>query len=54
MDVTPETIIVEATGDGDKLDSLMTLLSEFGVIELCRTGSIAMLRGASDSRSHGE
>ena len=45
VDVTPETIIVEATGDGDKLDSLMTLLSEFGVIELCRTGSIAMPRG---------
>lgn len=45
IDVTSESMIIEATGDSDKLDSLVELLGEFGVIEICRTGQIAMLRG---------
>ena len=47
VDVTAETLIVEATGDEDKLDSLIQLMGEFGIIELCRTGRIAMPRGST-------
>ena len=45
IDVTPESMIIEAAGDEEKLDSLVELLGEFGIIELCRTGCIGMLRG---------
>jgi acetolactate synthase-1/3 small subunit len=45
IDITATSMIIEAAGDTDKLDSLVELLGEFGVIETCRTGQIAMLRG---------
>ncbi len=45
VDVTHESLIVEAVGDEEKLDSLLKLLEEYGIIELCRTGRIAMSRG---------
>ena len=45
VDVTSESLIVEVTGDEAKLDSLLKLLAEYGIIELCRTGRIAMSRG---------
>lgn len=45
IDVTTDSLIVESTGDEDKLDSLIQLLQEFGIIELSRTGRIAMPRG---------
>ncbi len=47
IDVTQDSLIVEATGDEEKLDSLIQLLQEYGIIELCRTGSIAIMRGAT-------
>lgn len=47
IDITPDSLIVEATGDEEKLDSLVQLLQDYGIIELCRTGSIAMMRGPS-------
>ena len=45
VDVTSESLIVEATGDDVKLDSLIQLLQEYGIIELCRTGTLAIMRG---------
>jgi acetolactate synthase-1/3 small subunit len=47
IDVGPSSLIVEVTGDADKIDSLYNLLKRFGVKELSRTGRIAMTRGAS-------
>ena len=43
--VSSDTLMVEVTGDEDKLSSLLKLLSSFGVKEVCRTGRIAMTRG---------
>jgi len=45
VDVAPDTLIVEVTGDEDKVDSLHELLKGFGVVELMRTGTIALNRG---------
>jgi acetolactate synthase-1/3 small subunit len=46
VDVGPESLVVEATGTEDKIDSLLEVLRPYGVIELVRTGRVAMTRGA--------
>jgi acetolactate synthase-1/3 small subunit len=45
VDVGPESVIVEATGDGDKLDGLVEMLRPHGILEMVRTGCVAMVRG---------
>ena len=45
VDVATESLIVEVSGDEDKVDSLVDLLKGFGVTEVMRTGTIAMNRG---------
>ncbi len=45
VDVSPESLIVEVTGDEEKIDSLYSLLKKFGIKELTRTGRIALPRG---------
>ena len=50
VDVSPESLIVEVTGDEDKVDSLHNLLKAFGVTEVMRSGTIAMSRGTAPGR----
>jgi acetolactate synthase-1/3 small subunit len=45
VDVAPDSVIVEVTGDEEKVNSLFNLLSGFGIREMARTGRIAMTRG---------
>jgi len=45
IDVTATTLTVEASGGPGKLEALRELLSEFGIVELSRTGRIALARG---------
>jgi acetolactate synthase-1/3 small subunit len=45
IDVSPTTITIEATGDIEKLDGLLLLLRPYGVLELARTGLVALERG---------
>jgi acetolactate synthase-1/3 small subunit len=47
VDVSPESLIIEATGTEDKIDSLLEVLRPYGVIEMVRTGRIAMARGST-------
>src|ERR1700691_1550700 len=47
VDVRPDSLIIEATGTEDKIDSLLEVLRPFGVIEMVRTGRIAMARESS-------
>ena len=47
VDVSPSTITIEATGDIEKLDGLLLLLRPYGVLELARTGLVALERGTS-------
>jgi len=49
VDVGPDSIIVEITGDEEKIESFIALLEDFDVIELVRTGRVAMLRGSAIS-----
>ena len=45
VDVAPESLIVEATGTEDKIDGLLGVLQPYGVLEIVRTGRVAMSRG---------
>jgi len=46
VDLASESLIIEATGTEDKIDGLLDVLRPFGVIEMVRTGRVAMERGA--------
>jgi acetolactate synthase-1/3 small subunit len=45
VDVAPESLIVEVSGTVDKIDGLLEVLRPYGVLEMARTGRIAMTRG---------
>lgn len=45
VDATPEAVIVEVTGDEEKIDSMTELLRPIGIMELVRTGIVTMARG---------
>jgi len=45
VDVTPESVTIEATGTVDKLDALVRMLEPFGVRELVQSGMVAVGRG---------
>ena len=45
VDLAPDSLMVEVTGDEDKIDSLISLLRGYGIKELVRTGRIALVRG---------
>lgn len=45
VDVTHATLTLEATGKPEKLEALLSLLNDFGIVELSRTGRIALSRG---------
>lgn len=47
VDVAPDSVIVEITGTEEKIEGLVELLRPVGIIELVRTGRVAMLRGDS-------
>ena len=46
VDVSPKTITIEATGDTEKLNGLLLLLRPYGILELARTGFVALERGS--------
>ena len=46
VDVAPDAMVLEITGTNDKLDGFLQVLEPVGVIEMVRTGLIAMTRGA--------
>ena len=47
-DVTQETLTVEITGQEAKVTAFLDILKDFGIIELARTGSVALARGTAN------
>ena len=54
VDVAAESLVVEVSGDEEKVDSLHVLLKSFGVAEVMRTGTIALNRGAGSKTGRGQ
>jgi len=45
IDVSTESVVIEATGSPEKLDALLDVLEPYGVREIVRAGTIALSRG---------
>jgi acetolactate synthase-1/3 small subunit len=52
VDVCPTSLIVQVTDSDDQVDSLIELLRPLGVLEIVRTGHVAMTRGRRDGVRH--
>jgi acetolactate synthase-1/3 small subunit len=54
VDVAPEEVMIEISGQERKIESFIDMMRPFGIVELVRTGRIAMVRGKqreSDNKS---
>ncbi|WP_343248983.1 acetolactate synthase small subunit [Diplocloster hominis] len=50
VDVAPDSLIIELTGNQSKLDAFIGLLSGYEILELARTGITGLSRGSKDVR----
>ena len=51
IDLSPNSMIVEVTGDEPKLQAFMLMMQEFGIKEIACTGNVALLRGSRITRT---
>jgi acetolactate synthase-1/3 small subunit len=49
VDIGEQTLMLQVTGDTDKLDALVLMLGKYDILELVRTGKIIMARGVSST-----
>ena len=54
VDVAPEAVIIEMSGQEKKLEAFVEMMRPFGIIELVRTGRIAMVRGHGQKEAGAE
>ena len=47
IDYSPESMCIEVTGQPTKIDAFVKLMQPFGILEMCRTGIVALERGAN-------
>jgi acetolactate synthase-1/3 small subunit len=48
VDVSPKEVMVEVTGDMEKVDAFIQMLDSYGITEIVRTGKIALARSAKN------
>ena len=46
VDVAPDSLVIEVTGDTQKIDALLKVLDPFGIKEIAQSGLLAMGRGS--------
>ena len=51
VDVGAQSLVIEITGEEDKINAIHDLLKPFGIVEMLRTGLVAMVRGQADGRT---
>ena len=44
VDVSPRSMTIEVTGSNDKIQAIISMLSSYGIEEIARTGTVALLR----------
>ncbi len=49
VDVTKRSLVIEVTGTDDKIEAFERLVRPFGLVEMARTGEIAIARGRSET-----
>ena len=47
IDYSPEGMCIEVTGNPSKIDAFVKLMQPFGILEMCRTGIVALDRGVT-------
>ena len=45
LDVTKNSMVLQITGDNDKITATLSMLEDYGIMELVRTGVVALERG---------
>ncbi len=45
IDYTAHAMCIQVTGDSSKIDAFVNLMRPYGIIEMCRTGLVALDRG---------
>ena len=45
VDITSENVVIELTGSQNKIDAICEVLSDYEIVEIARTGTIALSRG---------
>jgi acetolactate synthase-1/3 small subunit len=50
VDVAPDSVVIETTGNEDKIEGLIEVLRPYGILEMVRTGRVAMSRGSSGAQ----
>lgn len=53
IDVSADSLIVEITGDPEKIDAFINLMKSYGIKEIARTGLSALARGLKSMRIEG-
>lgn len=51
VDVNRENVVIELTGEQSKIDALCEVLAEYEIIEIARTGTIALSRGPMPAKA---
>ncbi|MBN8218920.1 MAG: acetolactate synthase small subunit [Spirochaetes bacterium] len=49
VDFTPQSVIVQVTGNTEKIEACVGMLEKYGIIELVRTGKVIMARGETET-----
>jgi acetolactate synthase-1/3 small subunit len=50
VDVSPNFFTIEVTGDEGKIDAILDLLGQLGIVEVVRTGKVAIARSKKNSK----